>query len=350
MKPEKIRRKTVMQNPSHEHIQHNALKPLQIQTSRVGRRLVTIQDKCVRVVLASIVLLALCSLVVQPMPTYAADYTADTFAELETAITNANNTSSDDTITLSADIALTGALPTIANNGSLTIDGDGHSIDGAGANRIFSIGNDASVTIKHMMLLNGYHLFKGGAINKETGSSLTIVNSSFMGNSTDDLGGAIYSNGGSLTIVNSIFSGNTASGGFIISGAAIASYGDTTLTIVNSTFNGNSSDDNSSTIENSGAAMHLYNTIVVGTTSGVNCGGDSPDTNINNWFDDSFCDGINSGDPGFEDADGADDILGAAGEPGQPGQRGARRRSQVAPHLQRGDGGRLLPQGAGGAG
>ncbi len=299
-----------MQNPSHTPIQHKA-QP-QIQTSRVVRRLLTVRNKGIRVLLASVILLVLCALVVQPLPTYAADYTASTFAELETAITNANSTSSDDTITLSADITLTSALPAIANNGSLTIEGAGHTIDGAGANRIFSIDSNANVIIKQIMLLNGYHSFTGGAIYKDSGSSLTIVNSSFMGNSTVALGGAIYSNGGPLTIVNSIFSGNTVTGEVIVSGAAIASYGDTTLTIVNSTFNGNSAGENSGIIENSGAAMHLYNTIVVGTTSGVNCGGDSPDTNITNWFDDTSCDGTNSGDPLFEDADGADNILGTA--------------------------------------
>ena len=80
----------------------------------------------------------------------------------------------------------------------------------------------------------------GGAIENESGT-VTIANSTFVGNSSSFAGGAIDNKaGGTLTISGSTFTGNRG-----LPGGAIANYGVSpsrisTVTITNSTFAGNS--------------------------------------------------------------------------------------------------------------
>jgi len=75
----------------------------------------------------------------------------------------------------------------------------------------------------------------GGAINMNTDSNLTFVNSIFDDNSTggvDKAGGGLFFSEGNVTITNSIFKNNLARG----NGGAISGSGDGTLTITNSLF------------------------------------------------------------------------------------------------------------------
>ena len=75
----------------------------------------------------------------------------------------------------------------------------------------------------------------GGAINMNTDSNLTFVNSIFDDNSTggvDKAGGGLFFSEGNVTITNSIFKNNLARG----NGGAISGSGDGTLIISNSLF------------------------------------------------------------------------------------------------------------------
>ena len=103
----------------------------------------------------------------------AANFTVSTAAELIAAINTANGNNQDDTITLSADIALTIAndftsgangLPSILADGgnSLTIEGAGFTItrSSAATFRLMHIASGAEVYINHLTMTNG--LANGG--------------------------------------------------------------------------------------------------------------------------------------------------------------------------------------------
>lgn len=115
-----------------------------------------------------------------------------------------------DLITLTKNITLSEPLPLI--NSDITIDGNGHTIDGGGRFRIFEIGYDRpSVFIKHLKLVNG--------------------------NSPGDFGGAIRQRSGELVISDSVFRGNRAGWG-----GAISTQANTSLTIYNTTLSYNAAE------------------------------------------------------------------------------------------------------------
>lgn len=150
---------------------------------------------------------------------------------------------------------------------NLVIDGQGHSIDGAGVAHLFNV-ND-NVTIKNLIIKNT-HSKNGGAI-EWYGTNGTISNCTFQNNTANKYGGALYlmSN---VTISNSIFNHNTAKdrGGAIYAenetiigstfqnntayycGGALYLIGD--VSVLNSTFKNN-------TCNLSSGAIHYYNSI-----------------------------------------------------------------------------------------
>ena len=94
---------------------------------------------------------------------------------------------------------------------NIVIDGDGHTIDGAGQTRIFNITAN-NVTLKNINFVNGYLNENGGAIYSIHG--LNILDSRFENNSASALGGAIYiENAFSNCKINSTFINNTANSG-----------------------------------------------------------------------------------------------------------------------------------------
>src|SRR5262249_18475717 len=101
-------------------------------------------------------------------------------------------------------------------NKNLTIQGPGASqltISGGKASRVFEV--DGAKTIVSL-------------------SGLTMTQGNGQGGTLPGHGGAVFNNGSTLTITNSIFSGNSANA----AGGAVDNHG--TLTITNSTFSGNS--------------------------------------------------------------------------------------------------------------
>ena len=71
----------------------------------------------------------------------------------------------------------------------------------------------------------------GGGVFNETGATLTVINSTFSGNTTPSLGGALF-NAGTATVASSTLSGNSAQtlGGGIYTSPLGGMPGRTTLT------------------------------------------------------------------------------------------------------------------------
>jgi uncharacterized repeat protein (TIGR01451 family) len=184
---------------------------------------------------------------------------------------------------------------TISDIDGLTIDSLGRSVilSGNYAVRVLLVTPGAALTLKNLTVANGYADPQGGGVYNQYGS-LTVLNSTFVGNTATRTGGGIanYSNtslanpGGNLTVVNSTFSGNSSNFGGAIRNSGIAA------SIVNSTIVGNSVklpvcppsffctlEDSGGGIENLGT-LNLHNSIVAGNTADVGAAdiGGSPTT------------------------------------------------------------------------
>lgn len=194
--------------------------------------------------------LALVVLILSPVQSVlTADITVDAECSLTEAINAANRDSDSggcasgdgaDTIHLTGDYRLVSALPAIASD--ITFEGNGYSINGNGAQRIFDVLLDATLSLRNVTLLNG-RADRGGAIFNL--GKLHIEDSSFSGNTAyESNGGAIY-NAGHLTISNSVFADNiadrlgdvTSSGGAIYNDGSDGGTGE--LTVSDSSFQGN---------------------------------------------------------------------------------------------------------------
>ncbi len=143
-----------------------------------------------------------------------------------------------DSIDVNSSIILDQALPSIASD--LTIDGQGHTIDGDNRFRIFDI-ESGRVTLKNMIIVNGNNTSEhpngyggavalrnsatltvagvtfrgnkaryGGAISSEDDSRLAVFDSHFYDNMATDKGGAIWNNGSCGDSDNGIFRRNRA--------------------------------------------------------------------------------------------------------------------------------------------
>ncbi len=241
-------------------------------------------------------------------PAYAAGYvvnsladntTDDAFCTLREAILAANNapantncgagSNADDTITFSVSgtITLSSTLPAIVSGqGALTIDGSGENITISGNNsvRVMYVNSGADLTLQNLTIANGVDVIGGGVYNAGT---LTVTGSTLSGNgTTDGAGGAIYNDSTAvLTVVNSTFSGNSASavsagnwGGGI--------YNQGTLTVTGSTFSGNRAVSGGGIFVESGTAT-LKNTLIANSSGGGDCVGPVTASSINNLIEDS---------------------------------------------------------------
>jgi predicted outer membrane repeat protein len=142
-------------------------------------------------------------------------------------------------------ITLTSGQLDIAAGKNLIIDGantPGLTISGNKASRIFSLNSTAaqptSLTVKNLILANGYTSDRGGAISTTHQGALTVENVAFNNNIADKGGGAIFSAyEGTLSVTNSQFNGNKATAGNDERGAgAIAFWGPRTFTVRDSKF------------------------------------------------------------------------------------------------------------------
>ncbi len=165
-------------------------------------------------------LLASTALVAASGAVRADDFVAGDAATLGFAIQLANAVpSTTSTITLTANITLTSALPLIGNTGenrTLTIIGNGFTIDGQGTNRIFFV-NSGTVTIQNTTLMNG------NATGGRGGN--TDIRGGGAGGGGMGAGGAVFVRSGSSLVLDGVaMTGNSAVGG--AGGVQIASGSD----------------------------------------------------------------------------------------------------------------------------
>ena len=152
----------------------------------------------------------------------------------------------------------------IVINRSLTINGNGKTINAGGQAGIFNITSGAVVIIKNLNFVNG-NANNGGVVYVDN-ANLTITDSNLSDNKADEHGGAIYINdGGTVIVDNAIFTNNYADN----YGGAIANYGQ--LTVSNSLFEKNSAKYDGGAIRN-----RKQLTLIKSTFKGNNakdCGG-----------------------------------------------------------------------------
>ncbi len=133
-----------------------------------------------------------------PVPVYAGTYAPGTYDALVTAIDQANASAEDDTIRFSGPITLTGNLPLVKSN--IVFDGNGYTIDGGGAYRVFFVGGGdpataPSVTFENMIIRNGRAQGGDGA------------------GGGGGLGAGLFVYDGNVTVRNVAFANNQAVGG-----------------------------------------------------------------------------------------------------------------------------------------
>lgn len=144
-------------------------------------------------------------------------------------------------------------------NKTITINGNGHTIDASNLARIFSItGNN--VILNNISFINAKGSGSGGAI-VVSGANCTINNSSFENNYASSYGGAIYTSGVNTEIDNCDFTNNSAYWG---AGAIYST--NANLTVNNSSFDSNYgtvktfySDDGGGAIYSRGSYANISN-------------------------------------------------------------------------------------------
>jgi CSLREA domain-containing protein len=180
------------------------------------------------------------------------------------AIYNVNSTMTISDSTLSANRAGAGGAVSCWQGGPYLLSHDsltGNTSDSGGA--IFS--QEAPILIDNSTLSGngGVPVGNGGAIYNSFGE-LTVTNSLLSANTAFKGGGIL--NTGSMTVMNSTLSANEADQGGAIHNARSNAAG----TITNSTILENSSKNTGAVFANDGS-ITLTNTIVAGSTTGVDC-------------------------------------------------------------------------------
>ena len=142
--------------------------------------------------------------------------------------------------------------------------------------------------MKNLTVRDGNHT-QGGAIRVQHGATLTVSRSKFFSN-TATWGGAIHIWNNAI-ISDSSFDGNSASYGCAV-------LADGAFLVTRSSFINNSADSGGA-IFRAGvekAKVHLYNSIIAGSTSGSDCYGGLT-SNEGNLIQDGACSPSLSGDP-----------------------------------------------------
>lgn len=169
-------------------------------------------------------------------------------------------------------IHLAGHELTIANQGTLTINGTGPgqlTISGDDQNRVFIIQMGANVMIDGVTIRdgNGLDIGPGGCIASE--GNLTLNNSVVSDCFGDQYGGGIL-NFGKLDLTDCLITNNSTNA----YGGGIASiFPGAVLTIINTTLSGNHSDSAGGGLYNSGSATIINSTISDNNSTSVSNGG-----------------------------------------------------------------------------
>ncbi|MGA2139449.1 MAG: choice-of-anchor Q domain-containing protein [Verrucomicrobiia bacterium] len=167
-------------------------------------------------------------------------------------------------------ITLTNGELLITNN--VTILGPGANVlavDGNAAGSVFHINNGVTTAISGLTITNGSASGSWGSGILNDYSTLTVSNCTLSGNSGSYEGGGICNQGAggsaTLTVVASTFSGNSAGDGGGICNNGYA--GSATVTVITSTFSGNSADYAGGGIYNNGQSGSATVTVITSTFS-----------------------------------------------------------------------------------
>ncbi len=214
-------------------------------------------------VAAAVVLLAALALA----PVRPADATTASVAN-ETQYRNALTTLSADgsgphTITLTADIVLSGGTdPTYTGTQPLTLDGDGHAIDANGTSRILASTSLGSVTVRDLEVRDGATTSSLGGGGVYSSFGLSVYDSEFTGNQAP-MGGGVAAH--MTAIVGSVFRDNEATSG---GGGA---QGTQSVTVDTSSFVDNLAGTNGGGV--TGGDLWVKNSTFTGNTAGGGSGG-----------------------------------------------------------------------------
>ena len=219
---------------------------------------------------------------------------------LRTAITTANGNSPPGAQTICIDtttgnvtspIVLASSLPAYTNANSLTIQGNGATVNGSDLYSLIYSTSASTLTINGLVLTHGSSgAGGGGAIsavglvaltgstitNSTAGSfgggivtfgAVTVTNSTITGNKSTGAAGGGIAAGGSVTVMDSTISGNTASTG----GGGIANIG--AVTVTNSTIDTNGTSTGNGGGISGGTLVTVTNSTITGNTASAGAGG-----------------------------------------------------------------------------
>ena len=227
--------------------------------------------RIVRLALALVLLGTALGVFAPPQPAVASSYSVSTESELRDALTALSaDTGGPHHVTLNADILLTTGHVVYSGTQDLTIDGNGHEIDGNDNGRVlyFPIADGVTVTLQNLIIEHGATSGQGGygggiAVNsssQQPGGDLVVVDCIIRDNFAggNDGGGISVAYGGDLTLVGTTVIDNRAgddTGGVMATNVEVISstiannlaasssdgggvYGET-VTLINSTVSGN---------------------------------------------------------------------------------------------------------------
>ena len=187
-----------------------------------------------------------------------ADGEVTTFSELQTALSAGKN------VKLNNDIVCTAVIE-ITSNVALTIDGNGKKLSTTSAIRAFKVGSSATVAFKDLTLtgfvsgggpainnsgtivldgctISNCHVNNsngGGAIENLSSGKLYAINTTFSGNYSGEIGGAINNYRGSLYMSGCTFTNNYTTNSNAKYGGAIGINGGSEVRLINCAFSGN---------------------------------------------------------------------------------------------------------------
>ena len=179
-----------------------------------------------------------------------------TFSDLQTALSAGKDVKLMNDIVCTAEIEIT-------SDGALTIDGNGKTLSTTSAIRAFKVGSSATVAFKDLTI-TGFVSGGGPAINNsgtivldgctisnchvnntngggaiESSGKLYAINTTFSGNYSGEIGGAINNNGSSLYMSGCTFTDNYTTSSNAFCGGAIGINGGSEVRLINCSFSGN---------------------------------------------------------------------------------------------------------------
>ena len=181
-----------------------------------------------------------------------------TFSELQTALSAGKNVKLMNDIVCTAEISIT-------SNGALTIDGNGKKLSTTSEIRAFKVGSSATVAFKDLTLtgfvsgggpainnsgtivldgctISNCHVNNsngGGAIENKSNGKLYAINTTFSGNYSGEIGGAINNYNSSLFMSGCTFTDNYTTNSNARYGGAIGINGGSEVRLINCAFSGN---------------------------------------------------------------------------------------------------------------